>query len=125
MTREGQRHLGAVIGTEEFKKEYVKEKVAEWVKEVKALSDIAKTEPHAAYSAYTHGVHHRWNFLMRTVPDISPLLRPLENVIRQEFIPALVKSHTLREEERTVLALPPRLGGMGISNPEELAVVEN
>ena len=62
---------------------------------------------------------------MRTVPDISPLLQPLENVIRQEFIPALVKSHTLGEAERTVLALPPRLGGMGISNPEELAVVEN
>ena len=125
VTRNGQRHLGAVIGTEEFKQEYVKEKVREWVKEMKALSDIAKTEPHAAYSAYTHGIQHRWNFLMRTVPGISPLLRPLESAIRQDFIPALVKSHALSEEERTVLALPPRLGGMGISNPEELAEVEN
>ena len=107
VTMEGQRHLGAVIGTEEFKKEYVMEKVTEWVEEVKALSDIAKTEPHAAYSAYTHGVQHRWNFLLRTVPDISPLLHPLENAIRYDFLPSLVKSLALGEEERPVFALLP------------------
>ena len=125
VTRDGQRHLGAVIGTEEFKKNYVNEKVTEWVKEVKALSDIAKTEPHAAYAAFTHGIQHRWTFLMRTIPNISLLLHPLENSIRQDFIPKLVKSQTLGESERAVLALPPRLGGMGIINPVELADVEN
>ncbi len=36
-----------------------------------------------------------------------------------------VKSHTLTDEERAVLALPPRLGGMGLTNPEQLADVEN
>ncbi|KAG0699952.1 hypothetical protein GWK47_025725 [Chionoecetes opilio] len=34
VTRDGQRHMGAVIGTEEFKAKYVGEKVSEWVKEV-------------------------------------------------------------------------------------------
>ena len=46
--------MGAVIGTEEFKEEYVGEKVSEWVKEVDVLSDIARTEPQAAYSAFMH-----------------------------------------------------------------------
>ena len=32
-----------VIGTEEPKKQYVTEKVTEWVTEVKTLSDITKT----------------------------------------------------------------------------------
>lgn len=125
VTKEGQRHLGAVIGTEEFKKKYVEEKVSEWVKEVEALAGIARTEPHAAYSAYTHGIQHRWTYLMRTIPGVSPLLQPLENAIKSVFVPSFVKSHTLGEDERSMLALPPRLGGMGITNPAMVADIEN
>ena len=125
ITKKGQRHLGAVIGTQEFKKEYVEKKVAEWIQEVKTLSDIAKTEPHAAFAAYTHGLQHRWNFLMRTIPDISPLLRPLENTIRDIFLPKLVKSVALCDSMRDMLALPPKLGGMGISSPVKRADDEN
>ena len=58
ITKHGQRQLGPVVGTEEFK-EYIGEKVTEWVRAVNVLSDVAKTEPHAAYSAYTHGLQHR------------------------------------------------------------------
>ena len=125
VTKDGQRHLGAVIGTEEFKKEYIGEKVGKWVQEIQLLADIAKTEPHAAYSAFTHGIKHRWTYLMRTVHDIGPLLRPLEDAIRDTFIPALVKTHVLNEEERALLALPPRLGGLGITNPENMAAIEH
>ena len=121
ITSRGQRHLGAVIGTQEFKKEYVEKKVTEWVQEVKVLSDIAKTEPHAAYAAYTYGLQHRWNYVMRTIPDINPLLEPLENAIKYIFIPALIKSVTLTNDERELLALPPRLGGMGITCPMKRA----
>ena len=125
ITMEGQRHLGAVIGTPEFKKEYVEKKVAEWVQEVGILSDIAKTEPHAAYAAYTFGLQHRWNFVMRTIPDISPLLKPLENTIKNIFLPVLIKSVILTDDERDLLALPPSLGGMGITSPIKRANEEN
>ncbi|KAG0722649.1 hypothetical protein GWK47_044105 [Chionoecetes opilio] len=125
VTKEGQRHLGAVIGTEEYKKEYVGEKVSEWVHEVDVLSAMAKTEPHAAYAAYTHGLQHRWNFAMRTIPDISPLLRPLEESIKNTFIPALLRSPVPGNDARALLELPPRLGGMGITSPEKVAEVEN
>ncbi|KAG0730585.1 hypothetical protein GWK47_027926 [Chionoecetes opilio] len=37
VTKNGQRHLGAVVGTPEFKQKYVEEKVSEWVKEVGVL----------------------------------------------------------------------------------------
>lgn len=125
ITKDGQRHLGAVIGTEEFKKEYIGEKVKEWIHEVEVLSDMARTEPHAAYSAYTHGLQHRWRFAMRTIPGISPLLAPLEVSIRNTFLPALLRYHTIGDGERALLELPPRLGGMGITSPEKLATVEN
>ena len=125
ITKEGQRHLGAVIGTQEFKKEFVNKKVAEWIQEVSILSEIAKTEPHAAYAAYTHGLQHRWNFVMRTIPDISHLLVPLENIIKNTFLPAITKLFTCTDNERGLLALPPRMGGMGITLPVERANEEN
>ncbi|KAG0715944.1 hypothetical protein GWK47_010782 [Chionoecetes opilio] len=86
---------------------------------------MAKTEPHAAYSAFTHGLQHRWSFVKRTIPGISPLLRPLENSIRNTFLPALLRSHIMGNDERALLTLPPRLGGMGITSPERLADEEN
>ena len=125
ITKEGQRHLGAVIGTQQFKEEYVKNKVAGWVREVTTLSTIAKTEPHAAYTAYTNGLQHRWNYVMRTIPDISPLLEPLEEAIRSDFIPTLIKSVTLTDDERKLIALPPRLGGLGITSPTMRSNDEN
>ena len=121
VTKEGERHLGAVIGTESFRERYVQDKVTSWVTEIQTLSNIARTEPQAAYSAFTYGVKHRWNYLMRTVPNIGPLLAPLERAIREEFIPALSNGHCPNDVERRILALPPRLGGLGISNPQELA----
>ena len=117
VTAEGQRHLGAVIGTSEFKIGFIRQKVCEWVKEINTLSDIAKTEPQAAYTAFTHGVKHRWTYLMRTIPDVSPHLQPLEDAIRNTFIPAVTKIHDTTVAERALLALPPRLGGLGITNP--------
>ena len=48
ITVTGQRHLGAVIGSGSNKEIYVRKKVTEWIMEVRKLSDIATTEPHAA-----------------------------------------------------------------------------
>ena len=87
ITKEGKRHLGAAIGNDAFREEYVREKVATWVEEVERLTRIAESQPHAAYAAFTHGLASKWTFLAHTVPDISNLFQPLEDVIRQRFLP--------------------------------------
>ena len=46
---------------------------------------------------------------------------PMEEKIHVSFIPSLTGQHILGEQERKLLALPSRLGGLGISNPEEAA----
>ena len=55
-----QRHLGAAIGTQEFIEVYAAQKVGKWLNEIKSLTAIARTHPHAAYAAYVHGVIGRW-----------------------------------------------------------------
>ena len=49
ITIEGRRHLGAVIGSEAYKIEYVNNLIDSWTGELKLLSDVAKFEPHIAY----------------------------------------------------------------------------
>ena len=48
---------------------------------------------------------------------ILEFMRPLENCIRHFFIPAITNGHICNDEERLILTLPPRLGGLGIPNP--------
>ena len=55
ITTEGQRHLGAVIGSLEFKDQYCREKVLGWKGELEALSEIARSQPHAAYTVFSKG----------------------------------------------------------------------
>ena len=44
-------------------------------------------------------------------------LLPLEEIIRTKFLPSLTGQCTFSDAERDLLALPPRLGGLGIINP--------
>ena len=125
ITVAGQRHLGAVIGPNIDKERYVKEKVTEWIKEVRKLSEIAKTEPHAAYTAFTFGLKHKWNYVLRTIPGITELLQPLEECIRNEFMVVISNGHICSDDERDLLALPVRMGGLGIINPTVLTETEH
>ena len=117
VTTEGKRHLGAAVGSRSYMEEYVTGKVTKWCDEIKQLATIAQTQPHAAYSAYTHGLSSRWTFLSRTIPNIADLLQPLEDAIQHHLIPALTGRPPCSRVERDLLALPVRLGGVGIVNP--------
>ena len=45
ITTEGQRYIGAVIGSETFKQKYVLNKINPWIKKLHVLSKIAWHEP--------------------------------------------------------------------------------
>jgi len=88
ITSVGARHLGAVLGTAAFKEEYIQEKVSGWIKAMQVLSKFAKTQPHAAFATFTHCLQACWTFLCRTIPGAGIFLRPLEDCIRNEFLPS-------------------------------------
>ena len=119
ITTEGHRQLGAVVGTNTFKISFVTSKVNEWVSQVDALSEIAKTEPHVAYAAFTHGLRHRYTFMMRTVPGISDQLKTLDNAINN-FIRTLLRGYRFSDAERVLFSLPVKLGGLGIIIPSKM-----
>ena len=73
-TVQGQRHLGAAIGSREYVEEYVDDKVTNWISEITKLAEFAVTQPQASYAADTFGLKHRRTYFLRTLPDIQDLL---------------------------------------------------
>ena len=62
--------------------EYVSSKVRAWSSSINVLSDVAKSQPQAAFSALmTHGLLNKWTYLRHVVPD-SHLLVPLDEVLK-------------------------------------------
>ena len=112
-TTAGKRHLGASIGSTDFRREYATEKINQWCDEVKKLAEIAITEPQAAFAAYTHGEMHKFNYFLRTIPGMEQYLDPLDSIIDNQFLPALL-GMTITESDRQLFKLPVKDGGLGI-----------
>ena len=124
ITTEGHRHLGAIIGTDEFKNSYIEKMAKDWIDEIQCLSEIAKTYPHSAYSAFVHGLQNRYTYTMRTIPDLSDHLQPLEDAIRNCFIKTLFNGYICSDSERLLFSLPAKFGGLGIFAPTERSRIE-
>ncbi len=54
---EGTAYLGGAMGTNIFAKRT-------WEREIESLSLYAETQPHAAYTAFTHGPESKWSYLL-------------------------------------------------------------
>ncbi len=114
--KDGQRHLGAAVGSPDFVAAYLDEKVASWAEQVTHLADIAATQPHAAYAGFVFGLRHRWSFIQRTMPTAGVHMQPLKDAIDHKLLPALV-NHELSDMELDLLRMPARFGGMSFENP--------
>ena len=74
------------------------------------------SQPQAKHAAFTFGLRHRSTYFLRTLPDIAHLLEPLEHAISDVLILVLLE-HQVTETVRDLLALPVRMGGLGLVNP--------
>ena len=118
ITSHGRPYLGAAIGTtREFVASHVNSKVEEWISCIQHLTTIAKSQPHAAFSALTHGLSSKWTYISRTIPNISDLLLPLDNAICSLLLPELTSQPPPSDLLTRLFALPARLGGLRIKIP--------
>ena len=113
ITMEGQRHLGAVVGSSKYKLEYVQNKIDELINK-KVLLMIGKAEPQGAYSCFITAFKHKPSHIMRTVSNILDQLNQLDEIITSEFIPAITGGIHCSNIKRKLLSLSSNLGGLGI-----------
>ena len=95
---DGMRHLGAVIGTIEYRENYVTQKMNNWLDELNMLCDIARIEPQAAYSCFVSWYKHKLTYI--TIPNISHLLEKIDALIVTKIIPAITGGIYVNPDER-------------------------
>ena len=120
VTKEGKRHLGAVLGSSSYRAQYITELIQEWVHDLSKLSDFAKSQPQAAYAAFTHGFQHKLTYFMRTLPEMSQSLVEVDEVITNKLIPTIIGT-PISATERQLFSLPVKYGGLGIPVFNEIA----
>ena len=79
------------------------------------LSKIAKTEPQAAYAAFVSGFKHKLTYHIRIRSirsNIKQHLTRLDAIVDNVFIPAITDGHLCTTNERLLLSLPVKKGGL-------------
>ena len=122
--QKGQKHHGAVIGSEENKLSYIEEKIDGWVAEITTLSKIARYAPQQVYACFTAGHKHKLNYCMRSIENIGPSMKRVDDAVTTLLIPEITRAITPTPLEQRLLSLPPSLGGLGIPIFEESSAIE-
>jgi hypothetical protein len=116
----GERHLGAGVGSLEFRDAWTRRKVQRWVKDIEKLAALGQSHPQAAYALLTHNLVPSWRYTMRCTRSSAELYQPLEDALVTTFFPS-VFGWPPDPVLRARCALPTRHGGLGIPNPVLLA----
>jgi hypothetical protein len=115
---EGHRYLGGFVGTGAAEAAWVDPQVQQWIEGVHRLAAAARRYPQTAYAGLSQSLQAEWQYLQRVTPDIAPAFAPLETAIATVFLPALLDASVEEVAKlRPILALPTRLGGLGIPDP--------
>ena len=114
ITADGHQILGSAIGTEEYVRSFTETKCNGYIEEIDRLTEIAREEPHLAYSALVHCLQAQWLHLLRTTPLEAGSLQRVDEAITTRLLPVILRRSAISNLEREWLALPVRDGGLSI-----------
>ena len=72
-----------------------------------------------AYSAFTHGILSQYTYFMRKIPGMHEFIKPVDDVIRLELLPALLNS-LVPEVDCQLYSFTLHHGGLRISILSEI-----
>ena len=116
VTVQGQRHLGAVIGSREYVEEYVNDKVTNWISKITKLAEFTDST-----SSILCGIHLWIKPSMDLFPESSARHSRLECNVVISSIPSLPLQIGSGANWTDKLAFPAHLGGLGVENPSSYA----
>ena len=88
---DGFEYVKGAIGTHTFIIQISENKISLWCEELNSLRSIAKSHPHAAYSAFTHRVMSQWTYFFGitdfSAHFLSETLHGRDTTIKIYFLP--------------------------------------
>ena len=113
----GHRYLGCFIGSASDMHEWMSAAVEVWTEAVKTLAKIAVRYPQAAYAGVVMCLQNEWQFVQRTCPGTGFVFEPVEQALRNDFIPALFGVESISGEDWELISHSVKRGGFAIRNP--------
>ena len=113
ITSKGKKYLGCPLGNTEFNKSFCEDLASKFTKMTETLCEIAKAYPKEAYAGYTFGLSNKWTYFCRSVSEMRDAIIPLDEVVYNRLLPTVIGT-PISSELRNLVALPSRLGGLGI-----------
>ena len=95
ITIERKRHLGEIVGSNEYWEKYVKDLVNDWNNQLVLLSPIAEIQPPGGYLTFVSSFKSNLNYFTGTIPGISQFLDPLEDIVKNKFLPVITVSPSI------------------------------
>ena len=120
ITAESKRRVGPVIGTSNYRSNYLKEKIAQWTTEIRMLYEIVWYEPQDMYLCFITKLTNQFWVNYSKHQQSAANLKQLDEIVPTEFIPA-ISGINCPHIERKLLPFPPKLEGIGIPVFSEIA----
>ena len=94
---------------------YLQSKVDKWLREMEYLTEISKSQLHAAYVAFIKGFESKFTYYLRTIESFEEYVDPIEEVIHTSLLPSLFgRAEPLPEELKELANLSPAWRRIGI-----------
>ena len=89
----GHRYLGGFVG--DAGREWLRGKIRRWTESVKLLAGDSHKHPQSAYTVLQKYLQQEWAFVQRVTPGVGDAFVPVDEALREIFVPALYEG--LRE----------------------------
>ncbi|KAL7477922.1 hypothetical protein ACHAW6_003703 [Cyclotella cf. meneghiniana] len=86
----GHRYVGGFVGSSTKCDRWLAPLVEKWVHGIEGLSAVTLHFPHSAYAGLISCLSAKWQYICHTVPDVRPLLAPIEEALWTNFLPAIL-----------------------------------
>ena len=108
--------LGCFVGTWYDASEFIEGKVKEWAKGLEHLVTVSKKDPQGLYTAVTSSFLGMPTYVQRGMGGEPSQYAPIERIMAEKVLGAIVPQARIGEGAREVYALPCRLGGLGLTD---------
>ena len=92
-------------------------KVDGWAESIATLAGVSLKHPQSAYAGLQKSCQQEWAFLQRVTPGVGAAFGPVEEALREVFLPALFRGLTEGLPTRENTRLPVNQVGLAIMDP--------